>query len=86
MTIELLGDNCWMCRRLEKNIREAVEATHIQAEYQRVEDPERMVEYGLLSLPGLSIDGKLVSAGKLLSTRTLEKMLAPQEPTGPEES
>lgn len=66
-TIEVLGPGCNNCRRLEANAREAVGMAGVEAEIIKVTDYAEIAAHGVLSTPGLLIDGKLVSAGRIPS-------------------
>jgi small redox-active disulfide protein 2 len=65
--IEVLGPGCNNCVRLEANAREAVTLTGIDAEVVKVTDYADIATYGILSTPGLVIDGKVVSYGRIPS-------------------
>lgn len=66
-TIEVLGPGCNNCKRLEANAREAVGLAGVEAEIIKVTDYAEIVAHGVLSTPGLVIDGKVVSAGRIPS-------------------
>lgn len=66
-TIEVLGPGCDNCKRLEANAREAVMMSGVEAEIIKVTDHAQIAAHGVLSTPGLVIDGKVVSAGRIPS-------------------
>jgi small redox-active disulfide protein 2 len=63
--IEILGSGCPNCRRLEANAREAVIMAGVEAEVRHVTDAREIVARGVMSTPGLVIDGKVMSAGRI---------------------
>jgi small redox-active disulfide protein 2 len=65
--IEVLGPGCDNCKRLEANVREAVMMAGVEAEIIKVTDYAEIAAHGVLSTPGLVIDGKVVSAGRIPS-------------------
>jgi small redox-active disulfide protein 2 len=66
--IEVLGHGCANCNRLEANAREAVVAVGIEAEIAHVTDDAKIMAFGVMSTPGLVIDGKVVSHGRVPSS------------------
>jgi small redox-active disulfide protein 2 len=65
--IEVLGPGCNNCKRLEAVAREAVLIAGVEAEVVKVTDYAQIAAYGVLSTPGLVIDGKVVSTGRIPS-------------------
>jgi small redox-active disulfide protein 2 len=66
-TIEVLGPGCNNCMRLEKNTREAVAMAGIEAEIIKVTDYAQIAQHGVMSTPGLVIDGVVRSYGRVPS-------------------
>jgi len=67
MKIEVLGTGCAKCITLEKVVKEAVAKSGKFAQIEKVDDIMKIMEYQVISTPGLVIDGKVVSTGKVLS-------------------
>jgi len=65
--IQVLGHGCANCNRLEANAREAAAAVGIEAEIAHVTDDAEIMAFGVMSTPGLVIDGKVVSYGRVPS-------------------
>jgi small redox-active disulfide protein 2 len=73
--IEVLGPGCNNCVRLEANAREAVALAGIEADVVKVTDYADIATYGILSTPGLVIDGKVVSYGRIPSVTDIAAWL-----------
>ncbi|MBC8330478.1 MAG: TM0996/MTH895 family glutaredoxin-like protein [Anaerolineae bacterium] len=67
LTIKVLGSGCANCKRVEQMARKAVEQLGIEAEIIKVTDPSQYADYGVLSTPGLVINEKTVSSGRIPS-------------------
>lgn len=65
--IEVLGPGCANCVRLAANAKEAADMAGVEAEIVKVTDYAQIAAYGVMSTPGLVIDGKLVSYGRIPS-------------------
>jgi small redox-active disulfide protein 2 len=67
LTIKILGSGCPNCKRLEQLTKKAVGQLGIEADVLKVTDPTKYADYGIMSTPGLVIDEKTVSAGRVPS-------------------
>ncbi|MCK5740540.1 TM0996/MTH895 family glutaredoxin-like protein [bacterium] len=75
MTIKVLGGGCANCNRLEKMVKETLAELNIDAEIDHVGDLNDIVEYGIMSTPGLVINEEVKSAGRLPSIDEIKKWL-----------
>lgn len=75
MNIKVLGGGCKSCEALLKATREAVEKKGVDADIEYITDMEKIMNYGVMSMPALMIEGKVVSAGKVLKVKEVEKFL-----------
>jgi len=67
LTVKILGPGCANCKRLEEVARKAAADAKIDAEFVKVADYNDILAYNILSTPGLVINEKLVSSGKIPS-------------------
>lgn len=65
LTIKILGSGCANCERLEQVARAAVTACGVEAEFRKVKDYAEIAAYGVMTTPGLVINEKVVSTGKI---------------------
>ncbi|DAB38931.1 MAG: redox-active disulfide protein [Sulfuricurvum sp. GWF2_44_89] len=75
MKIEILGTGCSKCKALEESTKQAVAQSGKFAQIEKVEDIMKIMEYNVMSTPGLVIDGKVVSSGKLLSVAEIVELI-----------
>ena len=76
LKIKILGSGCPNCEKLEKETKKAVSNLAIEAEFEKVTDYQKIMEYDILSTPGLVINEKLVSSGKIPSQSDITTFLA----------
>lgn len=74
--IEVLGPGCANCRRLEQVAREAVAIAGVEAEIVKVVDVREIMARGVMTTPGLVIDGKVVSVGRIPSAGDIAEWLS----------
>ncbi len=74
--VEVLGPGCANCQRLEANAREAVAMAGVEAEVRHVTDYREIAAHGVMSTPGLVIDGRVVSVGRVPSAGDIAVWLA----------
>lgn len=67
MKIEILGTGCTKCQALFENTKKAVASAGVFAQVEKVEDPVEIMNYGIMSTPGLVINKEVKSTGKLLN-------------------
>lgn len=75
MNIKVLSGGCKKCETLLRSVKEAVANKGIHAEVEYITDMEKIIGYGVMSMPALMIDDKVVSAGKELKPKEVEKLL-----------
>lgn len=75
MNIKILGSGCPNCKRLEQHVREAVQELSLEATIEKVTDYKDMMAYNIMSTPGLVIDEKVVSTGRVLKPKEIIKLL-----------
>ena len=75
LTIKVLGSGCANCKKLEATARQAVENSGIEAEIIKVTDHDEIWKYPIMATPGLVINEKVVSAGRIPSEEEISGWL-----------
>jgi small redox-active disulfide protein 2 len=80
MEIKILGTGCAKCKALEKSVRDAVAELNIQARITKIEDIIEIMNHGVIHTPGLVIDDKVVSSGRMLSRGQVKELILKNQP------
>ncbi|MGQ9816090.1 MAG: thioredoxin family protein [Candidatus Roseilinea sp.] len=75
VNVKILGSGCANCKRLEQAVRNVATARGIQIELEKVTDFGEIMKWQILQTPGLVINDKLVSAGRIPSDAEIAKLL-----------
>ncbi len=65
LSVKVLGTGCTKCKNLDKKVRQIVDENGLNVEVIYVDDIQEMVELGILSTPGLVINGEVKSVGTI---------------------
>ena len=74
--IKVLGSGCANCKRTLKLIEDAAKAKGVDVRLEKIEDLKAIVGYGVMSTPGVVIDGKVVHAGGVPGREKIEQWLS----------
>lgn len=74
--IKVLGSGCANCKTTLKLIEKAASAKGVEVQLEKVEDMAAILGYGVMSTPGVVIDGKVVHAGGVPDRKKIESWLA----------
>lgn len=73
--VKILGSGCAKCNQLEAAARAALEQLGMDAVVDHVTDYAQIAAYGVMSTPALVVDGRVVSAGRVLKTEEIMRLL-----------
>ncbi|HJX58897.1 MAG TPA: thioredoxin family protein [Thiobacillus sp.] len=73
--IKVLGSGCANCRTTLKLIEEIAQARGVAINLEKVEDMAAILGYGVMSTPGVVVDGKVVHAGGVPDRKKVESWL-----------
>ena len=75
ISVKVLGAGCRSCHEQYENAKEAVRALGLSAEVEYITDLEKVMGYGVMSMPAIVVNEKVVSMGKVLKAADVEKLL-----------
>ena len=73
--IKVLGAGCKSCHEQYENAKAAVKAMGLNLEVEYITDMEKVMGYGVMSMPAIVVNDKVVSMGKVLKAADVEKLL-----------
>jgi len=75
LDIKIIGKGCPNCEKLENLCKEVVNEENLEAQIDKITDVNEFADYGVMMTPGLLVNGKLLSQGKIPVKNTLAKWL-----------
>jgi small redox-active disulfide protein 2 len=73
--VKILGVGCPKCRQLHARVAEAAEQLGAELEIEKVTELDRIMQHGVMLTPGLVIDDRVRSAGRVPSVEQIKSML-----------
>ena len=73
--IKILGPGCHKCRKLLENAQAAVEQLGLECEVEKVTDINEIAKKGVMLTPGLVVDGRVLSVGKVPDVEAIKRLL-----------
>ena len=70
-----MGAGCKSCHDQYENAKDAVKAMKLPVEVEYITDMQKVMEYGVMSMPAIVVNEKVVSMGKVLKAADVEKLL-----------
>lgn len=74
-SIKVLGAGCKSCHEMFENAKQAVSAMGLGTEVEYITDMQKIMEYGVMRMPALVVNEKVVSMGKVLKATEIAKRL-----------
>ena len=74
-SVKVLGAGCKTCHKQFENAKQAVKAMGLSVEVEYITDMQKVMEYGVMSMPAIVVNEKVVSMGKVLKSADVEKLL-----------
>ncbi|MGN0647111.1 MAG: thioredoxin family protein [Oscillospiraceae bacterium] len=74
-SIKVLGAGCKSCHQQYEYAKEAVKSMGLSVEVEYITDMQKVMEYGVMSMPAIVINEKVVAMGKVLKPADVEKLI-----------
>ena len=76
MEIKVLGGGCASCKKLHGTVQDAVKELYIDANILYITDMAQIMQTGIMSTPGLIINGKVKSMGRVPKLKEIKQMIS----------
>jgi len=73
--VKVLGPGCSKCKSLAANVHEAVAQINEPIDFEYITDMDKIISYGIMMTPGLIIDGKVISTGRVVPVKQIVEFL-----------
>lgn len=73
--IKVLGAGCKSCHEQYENVKKAVIDMNLAADVEYITDMEKVMSYGVMSIPAIVVNEKVVTMGKVLKEDQVEELL-----------
>ncbi len=74
-TLKVLGSGCKKCQQTAEIIRKVADELNVEVEIEKVTDTIEIMQYGVMSTPGIVVDGTVLHAGSVPTTDQVKGML-----------
>ena len=82
MNIKVLGPGCAKCHTVDKMVREVVKELNANATVDYIQDMRKILDYPILTTPGLVINEEVVCSGRIPSKQEITKWIQTETAKG----
>ena len=79
LTVKVYGSGCKGCQTLHQNVIDALAEMNLVAKVEYITDLQKVMEAGIMSMPTLSVNEKVVSSGKILGIPEIKKIIEAEQ-------
>ncbi len=74
--IQVIGSGCAKCQQLADIVQQAAAELGLDCDFEKVTDPAKMAEMGVMITPALAVDGEVVLVGKVLPIDDVKSLIS----------
>ena len=79
LTVKVYGSGCKGCQTLHQNVIDALAEMNLVANVEYITDLQKVMEAGIMSMPTLYVNEKVVSSGKILGIPEIKKIIEAEQ-------